>query len=62
MNYVTFVLLFVIWAGLAYLFFNNKNLKSYIFGNFKGPFMPKVKLISLRLKEVSMLYLKMLLI
>ncbi len=24
MNYITFVLLFVTWAGLAYLFFNSK--------------------------------------
>ncbi len=31
MHYVTF---FVSWAGLAYLFFNNK--KSYIFGIYKS--------------------------
>jgi len=38
---VTFVLLFLIWAGLACLFFNNK--KGYIFGKCKSPFTPKVK-------------------
>ncbi len=46
MHYVTFGLLFVAW-GDAYLFFNNINLKSYIFVSFKCPFTPKVKLISL---------------
>ncbi len=29
--YVTFALLFVTWAGLAYLFFNNKKPQNYIF-------------------------------
>ncbi len=54
MHYVTFALLFVTWAGIAYLFLNNKKIKSYIFGNCKGPFTPKVKLINLRLKEVHL--------
>jgi len=41
------VLLFLSWARLAYLFFNN-NKKSYIFGKCKDPFT----LISLRLMEM----------
>ncbi len=43
MHYVTFCHLD--WA--CFLFFNNKNNKSYIFGNYKGPLTPKVKLITL---------------
>ncbi len=50
MHFVTFCCL-----GWACLFiFNNKTKKSYIFGNFKGPFSPKVKWISLGLKEVPL--------
>ncbi len=37
------VLLLVIWAGLAYLLFNNKNKSKVMFANCKGPFTPKVK-------------------
>ncbi len=51
MHYINFVLLSVAWAGLAYLFLI---AKSYIFGNFKGSFTPKVKIISLKLKEVPL--------
>jgi len=50
MHYITFVLLFVTWAGFAYLFLIIK--KSYIFGNCKGIFIPKEKWLTLRLKEV----------
>ncbi len=35
----------VTWARLAYLFCNYKKTQSYIFGNSKGPFTPKVKLL-----------------
>ncbi len=46
---------FVTWAELVYLFFLiTKKPKSYIFGNCKGPFTLKVKLISLSLKEVPL--------
>ncbi len=41
MCYITFALLFLIWAGLA------------CFGKSKSPFTPKVKWISLRLKEME---------
>ncbi len=49
---VTFVLLFVTWAGPAYL--TTTKTKVHIFGNCKGPFVPKVKFTSLSLKEVPL--------
>ncbi len=55
MHYVTFALLFVTWAGLAYLFFNYKKPQSYIFGNCKGPFTPNVKSIHVGTGEVSVI-------
>ncbi len=55
---VTFALLSVICAGLAYLLLNNKKI---CFGNCKGPFTPKVTRMSLRLKKAS-LYLHLLMI
>ncbi len=54
MHYVTCAFLFVTRAEIAYLFFNNKKPKSYIFGNCKVPLTPKVKWMSLSLKEVPL--------
>ncbi len=47
-------LLFVAWAGLAYLFLITKQKKVIFLATFKGPFSPKVKWISLGLKEVPL--------
>ncbi len=53
MHYVTFALLFVSWAEHACFLFNNEKPTSYIFGNCKIAFTPKVKLLSLRLKKCT---------
>ncbi len=35
-TFALFTMFFFTWAGLAYLFFNNKKPKSYIFGKVKA--------------------------